>query len=244
MEKDQNLALDRGVNRQLGEVVRISVELACGYTQAAAPTVSEDCASYAQLAREVERLKGELDEALDEAAKWFGGREAGERRAEADARAAAVAGDEADTAVGEGSPGIATELRVRDVMTREVKTLQPTDELSLADELMKVGRFRHVVAVDDGGEVAGVVSHRDIFHSAIAWTMGQGRYAHDKALAAALVKDVMQSDVATTAPDVPLQEAAKQMSEQKIGCLPVVDGDAGLVGILTEGDFLALLSQG
>ena len=52
----------------------------------------------------------------------------------------------------------------------------------------------------------------------------------------------MQTDVATTTPDVPLAEAARVMIEKKIGCLPVIDG-AKLAGILTEGDLLALMAQ-
>ena len=48
----------------------------------------------------------------------------------------------------------------------------------------------------------------------------------------------MTRDVLTTTPNTPLQEAAALMRDRKIGCLPVIDGDA-LVGILTEGDFVA-----
>ena len=40
---------------------------------------------------------------------------------------------------------------------------------------MKLGGFRHVVVLDDAGAVAGVVSRRDIFHGALAWSLGQGR---------------------------------------------------------------------
>ena len=51
----------------------------------------------------------------------------------------------------------------------------------------------------------------------------------------------MTTDTATIAPDPELREAAALMSEKKIGCLPVVEGTE-LVGILTEGDFLAILT--
>jgi CBS domain-containing protein len=56
------------------------------------------------------------------------------------------------------------------------------------------------------------------------------------------VKDVMASRVVSVDPDAPLAEAAAPLREHKIGCLPVVAGDA-LVGVLTEGDFLALLAR-
>lgn len=76
-------------------------------------------------------------------------------------------------------------------MTPEVATLQRNDKLTLADDVMRLGR------------------------------------------------EVMSSEVVTTAPDATLVDAARLMMERKIGCLPVVD-DGRLVGILTEGDFVAL----
>ena len=54
-------------------------------------------------------------------------------------------------------------------------------------------------------------------------------------------KQIMQNTVVSIDPDAPLAEAAELMQSRKIGCLPVVR-DENLVGILTEGDFLALLS--
>jgi CBS domain-containing protein len=88
----------------------------------------------------------------------------------------------------------------------------------------------------------GAVLTRDIFHGALAWSLGQGRKAHEQLLAATPVKDVMASRVVSVDPDAPLAEAAAPLREHKIGCLPVVAGDA-LVGVLTEGDFLALLAR-
>jgi CBS domain-containing protein len=180
----------------------------------------------------VERLKQELDEALAEGrARLAGSKAAAAPKAEASARAEGA----------QHIPALDTKLRVADVMTREVRTLGPNDQLSLAEELMQQGRFRHVVVVD-AGRVVGVLSQRDIFHGALAWSLGQGRKAHEHLLAATAVKDVMGSHVVTVDPDAPLAEAAALLREHKIGCLPVVAGDV-LMGILTEGDFLALLAR-
>ncbi len=44
-------------------------------------------------------------------------------------------------------------------------------------------------------------------------------------------------------PDMPAKEAARVMVENKIGCLPVLDGDK-LVGIVTESDFVILFAKG
>jgi CBS domain-containing membrane protein len=105
---------------------------------------------------------------------------------------------------------------------------------------MRVGQFRHAVVVDEEGEIAGVLSQRDIMLNALAWHLGQGRKAHELMLDTAVAKDLMQTDVVTIDPDAPIAEAARLMTERKIGCLPVVDA-SGLVGIVTDSDFLGLL---
>jgi len=133
--------------------------------------------------------------------------------------------------------------RVRDVMSREVKTLRRNDQLTLADDLMKQERIRHLPVLDDDGEaVVGILSQRDMFRGALAHALGYGETAQRRMLGLLVVKEVMTSQVVTVAPDAPLSDAARTMVERKIGCLPVVDGDK-LVGILTESDFVALLAR-
>jgi len=135
-------------------------------------------------------------------------------------------------------------LRVRDVMTREVTTLGRNDKLTLADDVMRLGRIRHLPVLDDDGqEVVGIVSQRDLFRGALAGALGYGEHAQRKVLDTLVVKEVMHPDVVTTAPDVPLAEAARVMMERKIGCLPVIE-NGRLAGILTEGDFVALAARG
>ncbi|HVN38686.1 MAG TPA: CBS domain-containing protein [Myxococcota bacterium] len=234
MSEVRNLTLDLDTDIRPGENARLRIAVAevWGFTRhGGTAIVTRDCSGIAALEREVERLKGELDAALAEAGKRLGGHAAAAPRAEAPA---------ATQAAPRISP-LDTGLHVRDVMTREVRTLGPNDRLSLAEELMQQGRFRHVVVVDDR-RVVGVLSQRDIFFGALAWSLGHGRKAREQLLAATAVKDVMASRVVSIDPDAPLGDAAALLREHKIGCLPVVAGDE-LVGILTEGDFLALIAK-
>jgi CBS domain-containing membrane protein len=134
-------------------------------------------------------------------------------------------------------------LKVRDVMTAEVTTLKRNDKLTLADDVMNLGRIRHLPVLDDDGEqLVGVVSQRDLFRGALAQALGYGQYARRKLLDTFSVKDVMGTDVITTSPDTLLIEAARVLMERKIGCLPVVE-NGRLVGIITEGDFVALIAR-
>jgi CBS domain-containing protein len=135
---------------------------------------------------------------------------------------------------------MAKELLVRDVMSTDVTTLRRNDQLTLADDLMKLGRIRHLPVLEDEEDVlVGILSQRDLFRGALARALGYGEVAQRKILGMLVVKEVMTNQVVTAAPDTPVIEAARTMLEQKIGCLPVVDSGR-LVGILTEGDFVSL----
>ncbi len=131
---------------------------------------------------------------------------------------------------------------VRDVMTHEVATLERNDRLSTADNVMRLGRIRHMPVLEDG-TLVGLVTQRDLFRGALLKALGYGSKAEQTMLDTLAVKEVMATDLVTIAPDATLQEAARIMAERKIGCLPVVENEK-LVGILTEGDFVALVADG
>jgi len=130
-------------------------------------------------------------------------------------------------------------LRVRDVMSKDVATIERNEKLMVADDVMRLGRIRHLPVVDSDGALAGIVSQRDLFHSGLIKALGYGTHAQRQALDMLVIKEAMKSEVVTTTPETKLGEAARLMLEKKIGCLVVVEG-AKIVGILTESDFVRL----
>lgn len=132
--------------------------------------------------------------------------------------------------------------RVSDLMTREVVTLERNEPLDLADNIMSLGRIRHMPVLDEDGRLCGVVSQRDLFRGALATALGYGAVAQSKLLAALQVKEVMATELFTATPDMPIAEAAQVMLHHKIGCLPVLDG-ARLVGLITEADFVKHVAE-
>jgi CBS domain-containing protein len=128
---------------------------------------------------------------------------------------------------------------VGDVMTRELVTLGRNERLLVADDVMKIGRVRHLPIVDDDGKLVGIISQRDLFHSGLLRALGYGSHAREQALDSLVVKEAMKSEVVTTTADTKIEDAAKLMLERKIGCLVVLEGEK-LVGILTESDFVKL----
>ena len=134
------------------------------------------------------------------------------------------------------------ELLVRDMMTKDVKTVGRNDTLTTADEIMRLGRIRHIVVIDEDGSLAGVLSQRDLFLGGLLRALGYGSHAKARALEMLVVKEAMVADVVTTTPDAPASSAAAAMLERKIGCLPVIE-NGKLVGIVTESDFVSQFAR-
>jgi CBS domain-containing membrane protein len=129
-----------------------------------------------------------------------------------------------------------TAVTVRDLMTQNPTTLDRNETLDLAESIMNLGRIRHMPVVDDG-KVVGIVSQRDMFRSALITSLGFGRKTTGALIKTIKIKEIMTEKVVTISPDASIKEAARQMMEKKIGCLPVLEGDR-LVGIITETDML------
>ncbi len=127
-------------------------------------------------------------------------------------------------------------MKVKDVMVKEVATLDVNDELSLANDIMRLGRIRHLPVVD-GPRLVGIVSERDLFRSSLAQALGYGTKATRDLMKTLRIKDIMVAQVVTIAPETDLKDAVQLMVNKKIGCLPVVEGDR-LVGLITETDIL------
>jgi len=134
-------------------------------------------------------------------------------------------------------------LKVKDVMSREVRTVTRNDQLGVADKLMRDERIRHLPVIDESGDVCAVVSQRDLFRGALLRALGYGSRAEETMLRQVVVKEAMSAELVTTTPDTSVAEAARVMIERGIGCLPVLDAGK-LVGIVTETDFVRLVAQG
>jgi CBS domain-containing protein len=130
---------------------------------------------------------------------------------------------------------------VRDLMEPEVATLKISDTLGLADDIMNLGRIRHLPVVD-GERVVGIVSQRDLFLAGVSSVLQLRRAAEREWLAGIHIREVMTRDVVTIRPEASVREAVQLMLEKRIGCLPVVEGEA-LVGLLSESDCMRYLAH-
>jgi CBS domain-containing protein len=114
---------------------------------------------------------------------------------------------------------------VKDAMTSDVTTAQPSSSLTEAAKLMKQEDVGSVPVVD-GGRLIGVVTDRDIVVRGIA----DGSDPH-----AIQVGDIASRDLVTVRPDDDLEEALRLMAQHQVRRVMVVD-DGRLVGVVAQAD--------
>jgi CBS domain-containing membrane protein len=135
-------------------------------------------------------------------------------------------------------------MKVADLMTTAVFTLRLDKKILIAKQIMDWAHIRHVPVVDHEDRVVGIVSYRDILRASISpLSTKVAKLEQRQHLGEHSVRDIMQTRVQTIAPDAPVHEAAAVMRKEKIGCLPVVNDEKKLLGIVTEHDLLRLIEE-
>ncbi|GAB6057270.1 CBS domain-containing protein [Desulfonatronum parangueonense] len=130
-------------------------------------------------------------------------------------------------------------LKVKDLMTNQVISLKEHDNVQTARSIMNLGRIRHIPIIDNQGDFAGLLTHRDLLAVTISKLADIEAEVQDEIDASIPIHEIMRRDVTVIDPEMDLREAAEILLQHKYGCLPVVE-DKLLVGILTEADFLKL----
>ena len=132
------------------------------------------------------------------------------------------------------------EKTVGAVMTTDPVTLQLTDTLRLADDMMNLAHVRHFPVLD-GEKLVGVIDQDDLLHASMAALVRHPKDKVREALGAVAIKDFMKA--ATTVPgETSIYDAASMMVDRGIECLLIVDGDK-LVGVVTRSDLLRELAK-
>jgi CBS domain-containing protein len=128
---------------------------------------------------------------------------------------------------------------VSEFMTRDVVTLREDQSVEHVDDAMRALRFRHMPVVD-GKRLIGLVTQRDVLR-VTASTLSPAKTIQDAYIARHFrIRDIMTREVDTASPETSVVEAAELMTRKKLGCLPVVDREGTLLGIITEADFVKL----
>jgi CBS domain-containing protein len=141
---------------------------------------------------------------------------------------------------------------VEQMMSEQVVRLVTDDNLAAAMDAMQKGRLRHLPIVDEEGTLVGLISDRDVLRY-LPFVGGQrlpgtGEFrsslfhvdTRDSSLSLP-VASIMTRNVTHVRPECTFYDAVKMLHELKISCLPVVDEEKKLRGIITVTDVMRTL---
>ena len=121
---------------------------------------------------------------------------------------------------------IVHELMVRDVMTTDLITVRPQEQVRELRDLLRVYRISGLPVVDEGAMV-GIISLEDFIECLADRQNG------------CVIEEKMTREVETLYADDPLVAALGKFDSTGLGRYPVIERDSGkLVGIVTKGDVI------
>jgi CBS domain-containing protein len=139
-------------------------------------------------------------------------------------------------------------MKVKDVMTKEVKTISPDTPLRMVNQLLQKYNLSYLIIVDEKNEIEGIITYTDLFRLLLpsyeevmtkdcVWLFPERMEERVKDLVDKPVSEVMTRKVLTVSSDELVITTGAKMIAHKIKQMPVV-GNNTLVGVLTFHDIL------
>ena len=146
-------------------------------------------------------------------------------------------------------------IKAKDIMTKDVITVQPETEIVQAAKLLLEHHINGLPVVDKEGRMKGIICQSDLvvqqrkiplpsffimLDSFIPLTSSKTIKKELQKMSAITVKDAMTPDPITVGPETGLEDIATLMVKHKIHTLPVLD-QGRIVGIIGKEDILRTL---
>jgi acetoin utilization protein AcuB len=132
-------------------------------------------------------------------------------------------------------------LTASDLMTEKPVTIRDSETVRRATELLQTLDIRHLPVLDDDGNLVGMLSDRDLRGVMVPYVLGSEYIGNVRAALDAKVATIMNADVLSVEVEADAAEIVDLMLDNKIGAVPVLDGDGSLVGIVSYVDVLRAL---
>ncbi len=109
-------------------------------------------------------------------------------------------------------------------------------------DLFEQHRFHHLL-VTEKGKLVGVISDRDVFKALSPFIGTLSEHARDTQLLNRRAHQIMSRALIKAEPQMHVLDACKVFIDKRVSCLPVVDENDHVRGIVTWRDILRLLLE-
>ena len=132
-------------------------------------------------------------------------------------------------------------MLIHKIMSENLFIVHPGTVVTDAQEIMRREHLHHLPVVDEHSKkLVGIVSEKDLIYASPSPASTLDVYEMTRLLSKLTVKKVMTKDPLVSHPEDLVEDAARKMVDNDIGCLPVVDDAGYSVGIVTESDIFRL----
>lgn len=136
-----------------------------------------------------------------------------------------------------------TAKSVAELMTANPLFVRREQTLKDAHDLMRTKNIRHIPVLDEQDKLVGVLTQKKMIATVMGLLAKYGTSALERKEKQQIIGELMDTDFATVQPQQSLAEVISYFLKNKHGCLPVVDDNEQLLGILTSSDFVRLAGQ-
>ncbi|MGZ9899363.1 CBS domain-containing protein [Shewanella gaetbuli] len=135
-------------------------------------------------------------------------------------------------------------MKVSDIMTPPPVCISHEASLRDAHELMQTRNVRHLPVISEqDGKFIGMLTHKKMIASVLKMLNKYGQGALERKERYTPIADIMDTEVQVLALNESLNEVVQYFIDNKLGCLPVLDEQRNVVGIVTSSDFVKLCQR-
>ncbi|WP_394131904.1 HPP family protein [Shewanella maritima] len=135
-------------------------------------------------------------------------------------------------------------MNVSEIMTHNPVCISDQASLKDAHLLMQTRNVRHLPVISETtGEFVGLLTHKKMIATVLTTLNKYGQGALDRKERYQPIAEIMENDAQILGLDEPLTIVVQYFIDNKLGCLPVLDEDNKVLGIVTSSDFVKLCQR-
>lgn len=137
-------------------------------------------------------------------------------------------------------PGI---TKVNEIMSKDVYSVTMNDTLKHAHELMQNEKLKRLPVLEDKGFI-GLITEKKVMEYMLRGIYDpDSTFGEDGFNKLSDFENILQRTSHVVYPEDSVQKAIKLMAKYQLECIPVVDWEMKLVGIITISDILLFIHQ-
>lgn len=136
---------------------------------------------------------------------------------------------------------VGKDMRIVDIMTRRVATIEMDDTLEAVRDIFVMAPFHHLLVIEDE-RLVGILSDKDLYKALSPYLDSSSENQRDRDTLQRRVHQVMTREPVTVSPELSVTQACELLLAKGISCLPVLE-NGQIIGIVTWRDLLRARCQ-